>query len=193
MHSVIAHSLSVFILSVLCDRLSCTTRVEGYGHRILQERSAKITGSCRKAPEIAGSGSSILTGKVSDFFQWIPINFLCSLTRTDRKSSEKIRKISGGNTGSTFHRFPVLFCRNQPVFFDLGNPDVRICVCLLIVAFHLFFRSALYLCSRAVTLSLLTPYRVALCPSFLSLTSCHALTAMYIKHMCREEEKQLKM
>jgi hypothetical protein len=39
---------------------------------------------------------------------------------TGRKSWEKIRKIFGGNTASTFQRFPVLSCRNRPVIFDLG-------------------------------------------------------------------------
>ena len=35
---------------------------------ILQERCGKVTGSHRKAPEIAGSGSSIPTGNLLDFF-----------------------------------------------------------------------------------------------------------------------------
>ena len=37
-------------------------------HMILQERCGKVTGSHRKAPEIAGSGSSIPTGNLLDFF-----------------------------------------------------------------------------------------------------------------------------
>jgi hypothetical protein len=89
--------------------------------RILQERSGNVAGSCRKAPEIAGSGSSISTGNLLDFFRWIRVNFLCFPTGTGRKLSEKIRKISGGNTASTFQRFSVLSCRNQPVIFDLGR------------------------------------------------------------------------
>ncbi len=97
-----------------------TTQVEDYGHWILQERSGNVAGSCRKAPEIARSGSSIPTGNLLDFFRWIPVNFLCFPAGTGRKSSEKIRKISGGNTASTFQRFPVLSCRNRPVIFDLG-------------------------------------------------------------------------
>ncbi len=88
--------------------------------RILQERSGKVTGSCRKAPEIAGSGSSIPTGNFLDFFRWIPVNFMCFPAGTGRKSSEKIRKFFGGNTASMFQRFPVLSCRNQPVIFDLS-------------------------------------------------------------------------
>ena len=35
---------------------------------ILQERCGKVTESHRKAPEIAGSGSSIPTGNLLDFF-----------------------------------------------------------------------------------------------------------------------------
>jgi len=89
-------------------------------HRILQERSGKVTGSCRKATEIAGSGSSIPTGNFSDFFQWIPVNFPCFPAGTGRKSSEKIREFSGGNIASMFQRFPMLSCRNRPVIFDLG-------------------------------------------------------------------------
>jgi hypothetical protein len=55
------------------------------------------------------------------FFGWIPVNSLSFPAGIGRKSSEKIRKFSGGNTASTFQRFPVLSCRNQPVFFDLGD------------------------------------------------------------------------
>jgi hypothetical protein len=33
---------------------------------------------------------------------------------------EKKPKISDGHTASTFQRFPVLSCRNRPVFFDPG-------------------------------------------------------------------------
>jgi hypothetical protein len=40
---------------------------------------------------------------------------------SDRNRSEKIRKISGGNTASTFQRFPLLSCWNRPVIFDLGG------------------------------------------------------------------------
>jgi hypothetical protein len=34
---------------------------------------------------------------------------------------EKIGKISGGSTASTFKRFLVLSCRNWPLIFELGN------------------------------------------------------------------------
>ena len=88
--------------------------------RILQEWSGKITGSCRKAPEIAGSGSSIPTGNFLNFFRRISFKLLCFPAGIVRKSSKKIRKISFGNTASTFRQFPVLSCRNRPVLFDLG-------------------------------------------------------------------------
>jgi len=91
------------------------------GHRILQERRGKVTGSCRKALEITGSGSSIPTGTYRIFFRWIPVNSLSFPAGIGRKSSEKIRNFSGGNTASTFQRCPVLSCRNRPVFFDLGH------------------------------------------------------------------------
>jgi hypothetical protein len=90
---------------------------------IHQPPKSKITatGSCRKAPKIAGSGSSIPTGIFFDFFRWIPVKFLCFPTGTGRKSSEKIRQISGENIASTFQRFSLLSCRNRPVIFDLGG------------------------------------------------------------------------
>src|ERR1700737_3053409 len=70
------------------------------------------TGSCMKdagkPPYPAGKhrkslehGSSIPAGNCSDFFRWIPGNFLCFPAGTGRKSSEKIRKIFGRNTAST--------------------------------------------------------------------------------------------
>ncbi len=64
-----------------------------------------VTGSCRKTPEFPGTGSSIPTGICPDFFRWIPVHFLCVPTGTGRKSSEKVRKISGPN---------------WPVLIDLG-------------------------------------------------------------------------
>ncbi len=103
------------------------SKITATGSRmILQERSGNVAGSCRKALEIAGSGSSIPTGNLLDFFRWIPVNFLCFPAGTGRKSSEKIRKISGGNTASTLQRFPVLSCRNRPVIFDLGTYHMNI-------------------------------------------------------------------
>jgi hypothetical protein len=82
-------------------------------------------GSCRKVLEIAGTGSSVPTGNLLDFFRWIPVNFLCFPAGTGQKSSEKIRKISGENTASTFQRFLVLSCRNQPVIFGLGEGETH--------------------------------------------------------------------
>ncbi len=117
--------------------------------RILQERSGKVTGSCRKAREIAGSGSGIPTGNLLGFFRWIPANFLCFPAGTSRKSSEKIRKFSGGNTASTFQRFPVLSCRNRPVIFDLGG-DI---ICRLIVLLFVLVRclSFFIFCNKSIT------------------------------------------
>jgi hypothetical protein len=69
--------------------------------RILQERSEEITGSCRKAPEIAGCGSSIPTGNLLDFF---PVNSSQFPAGTGQKSSGNGRKISGGNTASGMDR-----------------------------------------------------------------------------------------
>jgi hypothetical protein len=46
----------------------------------MQETSGKVTGFCRNAPEIAGSGSSIPMGIFRIFFGWIPANFLCFRT-----------------------------------------------------------------------------------------------------------------
>ncbi len=63
--------------------------------------------SCWKTAEIPGTGSSIPVGKFSDFFRWIPVNFLWVPAGTRRKSSEKVRKISGRNTASMFQRFSV--------------------------------------------------------------------------------------
>ncbi len=78
------------------------------------------TGSCRKTPKICGTGSSIPAENCSDFFRSIPVNFLCVLTGTGRKSSKKVQKISGRNTASMFQRFPVFSGRNRPVLIDLG-------------------------------------------------------------------------
>ncbi len=52
--------------------------------------------SFRKAPEIAGSGSSIPTGNFLDFFRWIPINSLYFSVGTGRRSSEKSEKFPVG-------------------------------------------------------------------------------------------------
>ena len=75
-------------------------------------RRPNPAGSCRKdaekSPYPAGKhrkslerGSSIPAGNCSDFFRSIPANFLRFPAGTGRKSSEKIRKISGRNTAST--------------------------------------------------------------------------------------------
>jgi hypothetical protein len=53
--------------SNICSPMSNITATGS--HRILQERSGKVTGSYRKAPKIAGSGSGIPTGNLLDFFR----------------------------------------------------------------------------------------------------------------------------
>ena len=58
-------------------------------HMILQERCGKVTGSHRKAPEIAGSGSSIPTGNLLDFF---PVDSDQFPVLSNRNRSEIIRK-----------------------------------------------------------------------------------------------------
>jgi hypothetical protein len=58
-------------------------------YRILQERCGKVTVSCRKTPEIAGTWKQYSGRKLCGFFRWIPANFLCFLKGTGRKSSEK--------------------------------------------------------------------------------------------------------
>ncbi len=87
--------------------------------------------------------TSIPTGNLLDFFRWIPVNFLWLSTGTGRKSSEKIRRFSGGNTASTFRRFSVLSCRNRPVIFDLGSFLCR----LFVYHQQLIFRISVYLTS----------------------------------------------
>ena len=56
-------------LSVISSSCIPRSNIPATGsHMILQERCGKVTGSHRKAPEIAGSGSSIPTGNLLDFF-----------------------------------------------------------------------------------------------------------------------------
>ena len=73
---------------------------------------------CRKAPEIAGCGSSIPTGDLLDFFPVKPRQFLAG---TGRKSSGNDRKISGGNTTSGMERDFAGSHRFLPYVFDMGN------------------------------------------------------------------------
>lgn len=97
-------SLNVYVIS----------QVERYGH-------PHPAGPCRKSSETGVSGSSIPSGNLLNFCcLWIPVNFLCFPAGISRKWSGKIRKISGGNTGSTLRRFPVISCRNRLIFFELG-------------------------------------------------------------------------
>jgi hypothetical protein len=95
-----------------------TSKITATGsRRILQQRSEKVTASCRKAPEM----EAVFRPEICwIFFRWIPVNFLCFPAGNGRKLSEKIWKFSDGGTASTFQRFSVLSCRNRPVIFDLG-------------------------------------------------------------------------
>jgi hypothetical protein len=75
-------------------------------------------GSCRKAPEIAGWGSSIPTGNLLDFF---PVNSSQYPAGTGQKSSGNGRKISGGNTASGMNRNFAGSHRFLPYVFDPGG------------------------------------------------------------------------
>ncbi len=66
-------------------------------------------------------GSSIPAGIFSDLFRWIPANFLCFLSGTGRKSSQKIRKISGRNTASIKSSELPGTGRFRAGLFDLGG------------------------------------------------------------------------
>jgi hypothetical protein len=62
--------------------------------RILQERSGKVAGSCRKSAEIGVSGSSIPSGNLLNFcfaygFQWISCAFPQESVVNHRAKSEK--------------------------------------------------------------------------------------------------------
>ncbi len=66
------------ILSLFLDRstlrkqlLILITQVDDSGHRILQERCGKVTVSCRKAPEIAGTWKQYSDRKL---FGFIPVD-----------------------------------------------------------------------------------------------------------------------
>ena len=65
----------------------------------VKEYGTVLAGIHRKSPE---HESSISAGKFLDFFQCIPITFLCFPPGTGRKSPEKIWKFSCWNTASMF-------------------------------------------------------------------------------------------
>ena len=88
--------------------------------RILQERCWKLTGSCRKTPEMAGRWKQYSGRKLPGFFRWIPAKFLCFPAGTHRKSSEKIRKISYRNTASMKSPECLGTDRFRAGMFDLG-------------------------------------------------------------------------
>jgi hypothetical protein len=86
-------------------KYSKEAHVEDYGHWIPQDPAGKKREIHRILQESKGNSrkwKQYSDRKFSDFFQWIPVNFPCFPAGTGRKSSEKIRKISGGNTASTF-------------------------------------------------------------------------------------------
>jgi hypothetical protein len=88
--------------------------------RIPKERWGKLTVSCRKAPDLAGTWKQYSDRNFSEFFQLITANFLCFLTGTGRKTLEKNRKISAWNTAS--RKSPELpgIGRFRGGAFDLG-------------------------------------------------------------------------
>jgi hypothetical protein len=88
--------------------------VDDSGHWIPQDHAGKH----RKSLE---HGSSIPAGNLSDFFRWIPANFLCFPAGTSRKALEEIRKISGRNTA--FTKSPELpgTGRFRAGLFELGH------------------------------------------------------------------------
>jgi hypothetical protein len=108
----------------LVHQLFILAQDEDSGHHILQDPAGKMRKSHRIPWETTGNSSemeAVFRPEVFRiFFRWIPVNFRYFPAGTGRKSSEKIRQFSGGNTASTFQRFPVLSCRNRPVIFDLG-------------------------------------------------------------------------
>ncbi len=61
--------------------------------------------------KILGSWKQYSGRKFSGFFPVDSDNFQCSPRGSFWKSSEKIRKIPGGNTASMFQIFPVFSCR----------------------------------------------------------------------------------
>jgi hypothetical protein len=98
-----------------------STQVDDSGHQIPRDPAGKSADPAGKHRKSLEHGSSIPTRNCPDFFQSIPVNFLCFPARTGRKSPEKIRKISGQNTAST--KSPKLpgTDRFQAGLFDLGN------------------------------------------------------------------------
>ena len=79
---------------------------------ILQERCGKVTGSHRKAPEIAGSGSSIPTGNLLDFF---PVDSDQFPVLSSRNRSEII--------GKNPKIFPLEYCFHVPVTSGAFLPE----------------------------------------------------------------------
>ena len=80
-------------------------------------------GNDRKARKIAGKWKQYSGWKSPDFFQWIPVSFLCFQAGSWPEYTGKNPKISGRNTASTFQRFPVLSRRIRWFFriFPVGS------------------------------------------------------------------------
>ena len=89
--------------------------------RILQERCWKLTGSCRKTPEMAGRWKQYSGRKLTGFFRWIPAKFLCFPAGINRKSLEKILKIPYRNTASMKSPEYLGTGRFRAEMFDLGK------------------------------------------------------------------------
>ncbi len=77
------------------------TQVDDSGHRMPRDPAGKSPDPAGKHRKSLERGSSTPAANCPYFFRWIPVNFLCFLAVTSRKSSEKIRKISSRNTAST--------------------------------------------------------------------------------------------
>jgi hypothetical protein len=78
-------------------------------------------GSCRKTPEIPGTGSSISAENCPDFFPMDSCQLPVHFDRNRLEIIEKVRKFSGRNTTAIFQRFSGFSGRNRPVLIDLGN------------------------------------------------------------------------
>ncbi len=83
-------------------------------------KSPYLSGKHRRSLEYESRTPSV---SWSDFSRWIPTNFLCFPAGTGLKALEKIRKISGRNTGST--KSPELLGtdRFRAGLFDLGDDN----------------------------------------------------------------------
>ena len=130
---------------------------------ILQERCGKVTGSHRKAPEIAGSGSSIPTGNLLDFF---PVD------------SDQFPVLSSRNRSEIIGKNPKIFrleyCFHVPVTSGAFLPEpARI----FRPGFNTFIISSALAYARVIISSTLSivRYEVFVLLSDFVLSSCRAL------------------